>query len=167
MKDLSFPELIDYIASIQYSIIAPCKHKLEVALRWCAANKIPLTAINVCGGVSCNSELRKLLLGVADSFDLPLIYSPPALSTDNAAMIAWMGWELMNAEQDVDIRDVTVNALKKIPLGSYVEGMLNVGKVMQSGINKVMTRVKYEQKVSIAVKQGKMSKQEAADASYK
>ena len=82
-------------------------------------------------------------------------------------MIAWMGWELMNAEQDVDIRDVTVNALKKIPLGSYVEGMLNVGKVMQSGISKVMTRGKYEQKVSIAVKQGKMSKQEAADASYK
>jgi hypothetical protein len=39
-----------------------------------------------------------------------------------------MGWELMKAEQDIDIRDVTVNALKKIPLGSYVEGMLNVGK---------------------------------------
>lgn len=147
MKDLSFPELIDYIASIQYSIIAPCKQKLEVALRWCAGNNIPLTALNICGGVSCNSELRNLLQGVADSFDLPLIYSPPALSTDNAVMIAWMGWELMNVEQDVDIRDVTVNALKKIPLGSYVEGMLNVGKNMQTVINKVMIRGKYEQKV--------------------
>jgi hypothetical protein len=41
-------------------------------------------------------------------------------------MIAWMGWELLNSEQDVDIRDVTVNALRKIPLGSYVEGLLNV-----------------------------------------
>ena len=82
-------------------------------------------------------------------------------------MIAWMGWELMNAEQDVDIRDVTVNALKKIPLGSYVEGMLNVGKNMQTVINKVMIREKYEKKVQIALKQGKISKEDAADASYK
>lgn len=40
-------------------------------------------------------------------------------------MIAWMGWELMNAEQNVDIRGHDMNAMKKIPLGSYVEGLLN------------------------------------------
>ena len=40
-------------------------------------------------------------------------------------MIAWMGWELLNAEQDVDIRDMKVNALKKIPLGSYIEGLVH------------------------------------------
>ena len=39
-----------------------------------------------------------------------------------------MGWELMNEEQDVDIANVTVNALKRIPLGSYVEGLVNSGK---------------------------------------
>ena len=45
-------------------------------------------------------------------------------------MIAWMGWELINAEQDVDIRDITVNGLKRIPLGSYVEGLMNVNPKM-------------------------------------
>ena len=160
MKDLSFPQLIDYVASIQYSIIAPCKHKLEVALKWCAANQIPLTALNVCGGVSCNSELRSLLQKLADSLDLPLVYSAPALSTDNAAMIAWMGWELINAEQDVDIRDVTVNALKKIPLGSYVEGLLSVGKGKYYGFNKVMTRGNYDRKVSKMAKQKKFNRED-------
>lgn len=40
-------------------------------------------------------------------------------------MIGWMGWELMNAEQDVDIRNMNLNALKRLPLGSYVEGFVN------------------------------------------
>ncbi len=62
-------------------------------------------------------------------------------------MIAWMGWELMNAEQDVDIRDVQVHALKRIPLGSYVEGLLSVSKGKQLSINKVMTRGNYERKM--------------------
>ena len=41
-------------------------------------------------------------------------------------MIAWMGWELINAEQDVSIKGKIVNGLKTIPLGSYVEGLVNV-----------------------------------------
>ena len=75
---------------------------------------------------------------VARENQMPLIYSPPHLCTDNAAMIAWMGWELMNAEQDVDIRDCTVNALKKIPLGSYVEGFVNAKSNMPN-YKKIMT----------------------------
>jgi len=102
-----------------------------------------------------------LLQKLADSFDLPLVYSPPALCTDNAAMIAWMGWELMNAEQDVDIRDVTVNALKKIPLGSYVEGLLSVGKgKLHHGFNKVMTRGNYDRRVYQLTKQKRINREE-------
>jgi len=132
-------------------------------LKWCASNQIPLTALNVCGGVSCNQELRSLLQDLARSFNLPLVYSPPALSTDNAAMIAWMGWELMNAEQDVDIRDVNVNALKKIPLGSYVEGLLNVPKGRDiPGFNKITTTAKYEQRINNAVKYKRLNKEAAS-----
>ena len=40
-------------------------------------------------------------------------------------MIAWMGWELKNAEQDVDISNKKINAFKKIPLGNYVEGVMS------------------------------------------
>jgi hypothetical protein len=53
-------------------------------------------------------------------------------------MIAWMGWELINAEQDVDIADRTVNALKRIPLGSYVEGFIQSSQDIR-GPQKVMT----------------------------
>jgi hypothetical protein len=41
-------------------------------------------------------------------------------------MIAWMGWELKNAQQDVDIRGKVLNGLKKIPLGSYAEGQIHI-----------------------------------------
>ena len=35
-------------------------------------------------------------------------------------MIAWTGWELKNALQDVDIRDIKTEGHRSIPLGSYV-----------------------------------------------
>lgn len=62
---------------------------------------------------------------LADEFDVPFTYSPKNVSTDNASMIAWVGWELINAEQDVDIKDRNMNGLRRIPLGSYVEGLID------------------------------------------
>jgi hypothetical protein len=77
---------------------------------------------------------------VADQHNLPLTYSSPHLCTDNAAMIAWMGWELLNAQQNVDISGSTINALKSIPLGSYVEGLINQKSLhLLPGLNKVTT----------------------------
>ena len=61
-------------------------------------------------------------------------------------MIAWMGWELMNAEQNVDIRDSNVQPMKRIPLGSYVEGFVNFALPNQKipfiadKVKKIMTR---------------------------
>lgn len=45
---------------------------------------------------------------------------------NNAATVGWMAWELINAELDVDIREKNIKGLKKIPLGSYVENLINV-----------------------------------------
>ena len=62
-------------------------------------------------------------------------------------MIAWMGWELINAEQDVDIRDSTVQGIKKLPLGSYVEGFVNAPKENAETlhkIKKIMTRQNFD-----------------------
>ena len=49
------------------------------------------------GGVSSNQFLMELLRQKTLPYDLPIISAPPNLCTDNAAMIAWMGWELKNA----------------------------------------------------------------------
>ena len=47
----------------------------------------------------------------------------PDLCTDNGAMIAWMGHELQRIEESVDIREFNVDAIPKIPLGSYVSDL--------------------------------------------
>ncbi|MFM7347196.1 MAG: tRNA (adenosine(37)-N6)-threonylcarbamoyltransferase complex transferase subunit TsaD [Tagaea sp.] len=47
----------------------------------------------VAGGVAANSALKDSLAGVAAREDLALVAPPPALCTDNAAMIAWAGLE--------------------------------------------------------------------------
>lgn len=79
------------------------------------------------GGVSCNEQMREMFGSLTDRYeDLPLTYSDKELCTDNAAMIAWAGWEMINARQEVDIKDCKINALKKLPLGNYVEGLINV-----------------------------------------
>ena len=56
---------------------------------------------------------------------MPLTSNNSDLCTDNAAMIAWMGHELMRAGQDVDIRQMKVDAHRRIPLGSYVRDLMN------------------------------------------
>ena len=72
---------------------------------------MPLTAVNLAGGVACNLDLRRMMTSAAQEHGLPLTVSPMSLNTDNAAMIAWMGHELIRNEQDVDIRGIKVDAL--------------------------------------------------------
>ena len=45
---------------------------------------------------------------------------------NNAVTTAWMGWELINASQDVDIKNRRIFGFKKLPLGSYVENLVNI-----------------------------------------
>ena len=45
------------------------------------------------GGVAANRVLRDRLAGLAAESELPFVAPPPALCTDNAAMIAWAGLE--------------------------------------------------------------------------
>mgnify|MGYP000954013074 CR=1 FL=1 len=60
--------------------------------------------------------------------NLPLLTAPKSLCTDNAAMIAWMGHEVIYAGQDIDIRDVKIDVHRKIPLGSFVKDIFISGK---------------------------------------
>lgn len=48
----------------------------------------------VSGGVACNKSVRSSLQALADSSHLRLVVPPPALCTDNGAMIAWAGQEV-------------------------------------------------------------------------
>lgn len=63
---------------------------------------------------------------IADLYNVPLYSSEPFLCTDNSMMNAWLAWELINEEQDVDITNVNALGLKKLPLGNYILGLINM-----------------------------------------
>ena len=52
-----------------------------------------MTALVVAGGVAANAAVRGALEALAARHDLRFVAPPPALCTDNAAMIAWAGGE--------------------------------------------------------------------------
>ena len=93
----------------------------------------------------------------ATAHKLPFLHSEPRFCTDNAAMIGWMGWELLNAQQDVDIQASTVNALKRIPLGSYVEGFVNA-RYNLPAYGKVMSNALYNKRVNVDTVKGNYRK---------
>ena len=58
-----------------------------------AANTRREDALVAAGGVASNKRLRQRLTGLAESAGLRFVAPPPALCTDNGAMIAWAGIE--------------------------------------------------------------------------
>ena len=57
---------------------------------------------------------------VAHKYGKKVYTCPLDICLDNGAMIAWTAWELIRAEQDVDIRDIEVQGHSKIPLGNFI-----------------------------------------------
>ncbi|MFQ5738473.1 MAG: tRNA (adenosine(37)-N6)-threonylcarbamoyltransferase complex transferase subunit TsaD [Acidobacteriota bacterium] len=75
--------VLDLLASYQKSIIDQLFDRLNRALQ----NR-PVLSIHLSGGVSCNSELRARSQEFFAPRRLPVYFPRPALTTDNAAMIA-------------------------------------------------------------------------------
>jgi N6-L-threonylcarbamoyladenine synthase len=79
----------DIAASFQQAAIDCIVDRTRIALDACG----PVTALVIAGGVAANQALRTALEGLAGLSGLPLVAPPPALCTDNAAMIGWAGAE--------------------------------------------------------------------------
>ena len=84
---LSESALCDVVASYQEAVV----DALVTKLRWAAADRQARTLV-VCGGVACNSRLRAKLGELAGRLAVPLLIAPPKYCTDNAAMIAGLGY---------------------------------------------------------------------------
>lgn len=80
--------LPDLCASFQAAVFEVLIAK---ALR--AAQAEGLTLLTLSGGVSCNATLREQLTKACQTEGLTFLASPPSLSTDNAAMIAFAAWQ--------------------------------------------------------------------------
>ena len=77
----------DVAASFQAAVTdALVEHTVEAALG--AASKI----ITIAGGVAANSQLRSKMTDTAAKYGISVLYPPPVLCTDNAAMIACAGY---------------------------------------------------------------------------
>ncbi len=81
----------DIAASFQQAALDCVTDRLRVGLK---ATK-PAPALVVAGGVAANARVRAELETVAAEHAMRFAAPPPALCTDNAAMIAWAGCERM------------------------------------------------------------------------
>jgi N6-L-threonylcarbamoyladenine synthase len=83
----------DLCASFQAAVIESTADRLSVGLRIFKELFGAPAALVAAGGVAANQAIRAALEGVAEKAETCLIIPPPALCTDNGAMIAWAGAE--------------------------------------------------------------------------
>ncbi|MCM8532452.1 MAG: tRNA (adenosine(37)-N6)-threonylcarbamoyltransferase complex transferase subunit TsaD [Lentisphaeraceae bacterium] len=101
-KELTKQEMNDMLASYQEAIVDVLTHKT-----FDAARKYGSKNIVVCGGVACNSALRQRLDDLAKKNNVEVVLTPPKYCTDNAAMIAALGYhQLKNNPEPAAIEAV-------------------------------------------------------------
>ncbi len=81
-------DLNDLCASFQSAVVDVLVRKVVFAAKKCGRK-----VISVSGGVSCNGYFREALQTAADKHGLELLVPAPALTTDNAGMIAYVALE--------------------------------------------------------------------------
>ena len=86
-------DISDLCASFQAAVLESTADRLSVGLKLFRAQFGAPHALVAAGGVAANQAIRGALQDVADRAQTKLIMPPPALCTDNGAMIAWAGAE--------------------------------------------------------------------------
>jgi tRNA N6-adenosine threonylcarbamoyltransferase len=85
----------DLAASLQEAIIASLVDRSGNAIEIFQDLHPAGRTLVVAGGVAANTGLRRALETLADEAGLDFVAPPPALCTDNGAMIGWAGIERM------------------------------------------------------------------------
>jgi N6-L-threonylcarbamoyladenine synthase len=86
-------DVSDLCASFQAAVLESTADRLSVGMKLFAEIFGPARALVAAGGVAANRAIRGALQDVAAKAETTLIIPPPALCTDNGAMIAWAGAE--------------------------------------------------------------------------
>jgi N6-L-threonylcarbamoyladenine synthase len=90
---LSDQDVADLCASFQQAVVDVVMDRLREGLRMFRERVGTPNALVCAGGVAANQAIRKVLHRVAAEAGTQLVAPPPALCTDNGAMIAWAGTE--------------------------------------------------------------------------
>jgi N6-L-threonylcarbamoyladenine synthase len=97
---------LDLIASFQAAVVEDLWTRTRAATR-----KFDVRSVMVTGGVACNSGLRQRFQGGLDG--LPVYFPRPALTTDNAAMIAAAAFPRFHAGE---FARMDLQAVPQLPL---------------------------------------------------
>src|SRR5690242_10382909 len=95
LTPLEQKDVSDLCASFQAAVLESTADRLTVGLKLFREQFGPPRALVAAGGVAANQAIRSALQDVAAKAETTLIIPPPALCTDNGAMIAWAGAERM------------------------------------------------------------------------
>ncbi|MBQ7985643.1 MAG: tRNA (adenosine(37)-N6)-threonylcarbamoyltransferase complex transferase subunit TsaD [Clostridia bacterium] len=98
----------DVAASFQDAVTdALCEHTIE------GAKRVGAKTVAIAGGVAANSNLREKMTKECEKHGISVVYPPPVLCTDNAAMIAAAGYYsyMEGVRADLDL-----NAIPNLPL---------------------------------------------------
>jgi N6-L-threonylcarbamoyladenine synthase len=90
---LSDGDVADLCASFQQAVGEVVLDRVRTGLRMFNDQVGKPTALVCAGGVAANQAIRKVLHRAAFEIGISLVAPPPALCTDNGAMIAWAGAE--------------------------------------------------------------------------
>jgi len=90
---LSDQDVADLCASFQQAVVDVVADRLRTGLGIFRGTFGAPTALVAAGGVAANQAIRKILHRLAFESGTVLVVPPPALCTDNGAMIAWAGVE--------------------------------------------------------------------------
>ena len=102
-------DIADLCASFQAAVLESTADRLSVGLRLFHEQFGPPRALVAAGGVAANQAIRGALQNVAAKAQASLIIPPPALCTDNGAMIAWAGAERLALDM-IDTMDAAPRA---------------------------------------------------------
>lgn len=98
----------DVAASFQDAVTdALCEHTIE------GAKRVGAKTVAIAGGVAANSNLREKMTKECEKQGISVVYPPPVLCTDNAAMIAAAGYySYMEGAR----AELSLNAIPNLPL---------------------------------------------------
>jgi N6-L-threonylcarbamoyladenine synthase len=108
LKQTSTKDKADVALAFQTAVVDTIRIKCQRALE-----QTGLSTLVIAGGVSANTELRRILQSMADKRGYTVYYPAPEFCTDNGAMIAYAGYERLKRGQ---VEDLAINVKPRWPM---------------------------------------------------